>query len=174
MTPAIAALERHGIAYGVHEYDRGDEVRGFGREAAEALGLSFEQVFKTLLLSVEPGRPASLTGNDAREQVPGHVANQIVAVVPVSCSVSMKRAAAAVGAKRARMCEPAVAERVTGYVVGGMSPLGQRKRLVTAIDESAELFDRIYVSGGRRGLDVSVAPRDLVTLLDATVAPLTA
>ena len=174
VTPAISALELHGAQFGVHEYDRGDELRGFGREAAEALGVPFDQVFKTLLLELEhaegtASRPASgSTGGAARQ------AAHAVAVVPVSCMVSLKRAAAAVGAKRARMCDPAVAERLTGYVVGGMSPFGQRTSLPTVLDETVELFDRIYVSGGRRGLDVSVAPTDLVELLDATVAPITA
>ena len=156
MTPATVLLEREGVPFEVHEYDRGDELRDFGREAAESLGLPYDQVFKTLLITVD----------DARDPV--------VVVVPVSCTVSMKLAAAAVGAKKAAMCDPAVAERVTGYVVGGISPLGQRKTLRTVVDESAELFDTIYVSGGRRGLDLALAPDDLVRLLGATIAPITA
>lgn len=159
MTPAILMLEAAGVAFGVHEYERGDELRDFGREAAEQLGLDADQVFKTLLIDVGAGDAA---------------ADPVVVVVPVSCSVSMKAAAAAVGAKRAVMCDPARAERVTGYVVGGISPFGQRKRLRTVVDESAELFDLVYVSGGRRGLDVSVPPAALVDLLDATVADITA
>ena len=98
----------------------------------------------------------------------------VVVVVPVSCMVSMKLVAAAVGAKKAVMCDPADAERITGYVVGGISPLGQRKPLRTVLDETVELFDTVYVSGGRRGLDIAVAPADLIRLLDATVAPITA
>ena len=156
MTPAIALLEANGIAFDVHEYDRGDEQRDFGREAAEALGLPFDQVFKTLLVTVDGER------------------DPVVVVVPVSCMVSMKLAAAAVGAKKAAMCDPADAERITGYVVGGISPIGQRKRLQTVLDETVELFDTIYVSGGRRGLDIAVAPTDLAALLDATIAPITA
>lgn len=154
MTPAIAQLEREGVEFTVHEYDRGDELRNFGQEAAEALGLPPDQVFKTLLVDV-----------DARR-------DPVVVVVPVSCQVSMKLAAAAVGAKKATMCDPTDAERITGYVVGGISPLGQRKRLRTVLDETVELFDTIYVSGGRRGLDIGVAPVDLVRLLDAVVAPI--
>ncbi len=152
-------MEKHGIAFGVHEYDRGDELRDFGREAAEALGLAFDQVFKTLLVDTE--------GGDAPR-------DPVVVVVPVSCMVSMKLVATAVGAKRASMCDPDAAERITGYVVGGISPLGQRKQLITVLDESVELFDTIYVSGGRRGLDISLSPTDLAGLLDAVVAPITA
>ncbi|MGB3736730.1 MAG: Cys-tRNA(Pro) deacylase [Ilumatobacter sp.] len=159
MTPAVVLMEKHGIAFGVHEYDRGDELRDFGREAAEALGLAFDQVFKTLLVDTE--------GGDAPR-------DPVVVVVPVSCMVSMKLVATAVGAKRASMCDPDAAERITGYVVGGISPLGQRKQLITVLDESVELFDTIYVSGGRRGLDISLSPTDLAGLLDAVVAPITA
>ncbi len=150
-------LERSGVVFDVHEYERGDELRDFGREAAERLGLPFEQVFKTLLLDV--------AGGDRGETV--------VVVVPVGSMVSMKAVAAAVGAKRATMCDPAAAERLTGYVVGGISPLGQRRRLTTVLDESVESFDRIYVSGGRRGLDISLSPSDLAQLTAATIAPLT-
>lgn len=156
MTPAIALLERENITFAVHEYDRGDELRDFGREAAAALGLAPDQVFKTLLVDVDGER------------------DPVVVVVPVSCMVSMKLVAAAVGAKKAVMCDPADAERITGYVVGGISPLGQRKPLRTLLDETVELFDTVYVSGGRRGLDIAVAPDDLIRLLDATVAPITA
>ena len=159
MTPAVVLLERQGVAFGVHEYDRGDELRDFGREAAEALGLDFDQVFKTLLVDTE--------GGDAPR-------DPVVVVVPVSCMVSMKLVAAAVGAKKAAMCDPEAAERITGYVVGGISPLGQRKLLTTVLDESVELFDTIYVSGGRRGLDISLSPTELAELLDAVVAPITA
>lgn len=164
MTPAIALLEARGIAFGIHEYDRGDELTDFGREAADALGLDHERVFKTLLVDVIGGS----------EQSGSRGAATVVAVVPVSCLVSMKLLAAAVGAKRATMCDPAVAERLTGYVVGGISPLGQRQRLPTVLDETVELFDTIFVSGGKRGLDISVAPDALCAVLDATVAPITA
>lgn len=159
VTPATAVLDAAAIEYGLHEYERGEELRGFGLEAAERLDLDPDQVFKTLLLSVEGGSGPS---------------DPVVVIVPVSCSVSMKAVAAAVGAKKAAMCDPSVAERITGYVVGGISPLGQRRRLTTVVDETAELFDTVYVSGGRRGLDISLAPSDLIALLDASVANVTA
>jgi len=158
MTPATVALDAAGVSYGVHEYERGEELRGFGVEAAEQLGLDPDQVFKTLLVRVEGGSAPN---------------DPVVVIAPVSCSVSMKATAGAVGGKRATMCDPNDAERITGYVVGGISPLGQRKRLVTVVDESAELYDEIYVSGGRRGLDISVAPAALIELLDAGVADIT-
>lgn len=154
VTPAVVALDAAGIAYTIHEYERGEDLRDFGREAAEQLGLDHDQVFKTLVVVADD--------------------ELIVAVVPVSCQLSMKRVAAAVGAKRAVMCEPARAERSSGYIVGGISPIGQRKPLRTVVDESAELFDVVYVSGGRRGLDIGLAPSDMVDILDAVVAPITA
>lgn len=154
MTPAVVALEAAGVAFTVHQFDHDPAVRDYGREAADAIGADHDQVFKTLLV-VADGKPA-------------------VAIVPVSCQLSLKLAGSALGTKRADMCEPALAERTTGYVVGGISPLGQRKLLPTVIDETCEMWDTIYVSGGRRGLDLGVAPADLVALLGATVAPLTA
>ena len=156
MTPAISLLEASGVAYSVHEYERGEELKDFGREAAESLGLPFDQVFKTLVVDLDDGRGLA------------------VAVLPVSCLLSMKLVAAALGAKRATMADQRAAERSSGYVVGGISPLGQKRVLPTVLDESAELFDEIYVSGGRRGLDIAVAPADLIELLDAVVAPITA
>jgi Cys-tRNA(Pro)/Cys-tRNA(Cys) deacylase len=150
MTPAVRALEVAGVAFTLHEYDHDPGVRSFGLEAADALGLDRDQVFKTLLVTAD--------GEHA------------VAIVPVSAQLSLKAVAAALGRKRAELCDPAVAQRVTGYVVGGISPLGQRQRLPTVIDETCVLYDTVYVSGGRRGLDVGVAPDDLVRLLDAVVA----
>ena len=154
MTPAIVELEAAGIEHTLHPYDHAGGELGYGLEAASALGVDPDQVFKTLL--VDGG---------------GQLA---VAVIPVTCKLSLKLAASALGLKRAEMCDPALAERSTGYVVGGISPFGQRRRLPTVIDESAELYARIFVSGGKRGLDVEVAPGDLVAHLAATVAPLTA
>jgi Cys-tRNA(Pro)/Cys-tRNA(Cys) deacylase len=148
------ALEQAGIDYTIHEYDRGDDLHDFGREAADALGLDHDQVFKTLVVVADD--------------------EMVVAVVPVSCQLSMKRVAAAVGSKKATMCDPSAAERSSGYIVGGISPIGQRKRLRTVIDETAELFDEVYVSGGKRGMDIGVAPGDLIAVLDAIVAPITA
>jgi len=147
-------LEAAGIDFTIHEYERGDDLRDFGREAAEALGLDHDQVFKTLVVVADD--------------------ELIVAVVPVSCQLSMKRIAVAAGAKKAVMCDPARAERSSGYIVGGISPIGQRKVLRTVVDESADLFDVVYVSGGKRGMDIGLAPADLVRVLDAVVAPITA
>lgn len=154
MTPAVRALEVAGIEFSTHAFDHYSANRNYGREAADALGVDRKQVFKTLIV-IADGKPA-------------------VAIVPVSCQLSLKAAAAALGTKRVEMCDTKLAERTTGYVVGGISPFGQRKRLPTTIDETCQLYERIYVSGGRRGLDLGIAPADLVALLDATVAPITA
>ena len=150
MTPAIRVLESAGLWFRVHPYERSDELRDFGREAADALGVEHDRVFKTLIVQGD-GSPA-------------------VAIVPVSCTVGLKAVGAALGVKRVEMCEQTTAERVTGYVVGGISPLGQKRSLPTVIDETAELHDTVFVSGGRRGLDVEVAPCDLITLTGAVVA----
>lgn len=147
-------LENAGIAHTIHEYDRGGDLHDFGREAADALGLDHDQVFKTLVVVADD--------------------ELVVAIVPVSCQLSMKRVASAMGAKKATMCDPARAERSSGYIVGGISPIGQRKRLRTVIDETAELFDTVFVSGGKRGMDIGLAPADLIGVLEATVAPITA
>lgn len=157
MTPAINELVAAGTRYSVHEYERSDVLQDFGVEAADKLGLDRDQVFKTLLVTYE------------RAGTPNHA----VGVVPVSGRLDLKAIATALGAKRVEMCDPGLAERVTGYVVGGISPLGQRKRLPTVIDETAMSFDIIYVSGGKRGLDIGVAPQDLANLLDAVVADIT-
>ncbi len=150
MTPAINELERSGVPFSVHEYERGESLHDFGREAAEKLGLDPDQVFKTLLVTVDGG--------------------QAVAIVPVSGKLGLKAIGRALGSKRVELCDPALAERITGYVRGGISPFGQKRRLPTVLDEMATVFDTIYVSGGRRGLDVGVAPGDLIRVLAATVA----
>lgn len=149
-TPATVALERAGVAFTLHPYEHDPAAASYGLEAAERLGLDSQAVFKTLLAEVD-GR-------------------LVVGVVPVSGQLDLKALAAAVGGKRAAMADPATLERATGYVLGGISPLGQKKRLSTVIDESALDRPTVYVSGGKRGLDLGLAPRDLVTLLDATVA----
>jgi len=154
VTPAVNELDRSGVAYSLHEYERGDDLHDFGIEAADKLGLDPDQVFKTLLVTIDDGHA--------------------VAIVPVSTKLALKAVGRALGAKRAEMCDPAVAERLTGYVRGGISPFGQKKRLPTVIDEMATVFDTIYVSGGKRGLDVGVAPGDLIALLDAIVADIAA
>ncbi len=157
-TPAIVHLERAGVAFTVHEFRHEPGSRNYGLMAAEAIGVDPDRVFKTLVATVE-GLPG-----DAH----------VVAIVPVSAQLSLRSLAAAVGAKRAEMCPPAAAERLTGYVVGGISPFGQRKRLRTVLDEMSILHDTIFVSGGKRGLDVEVAPDELARLLDAVVAPIAA
>ncbi|WP_020573447.1 Cys-tRNA(Pro) deacylase [Actinopolymorpha alba] len=153
-TPAVVALQRASVNHTLHPYDHdsgaGGAGRGYGVEAAEALGIAPERIFKTLLAEVD-----------------GQLA---VAVVPVSSTLDLKAFAAALGSKRAQMADPAAAERATGYVVGGISPLAQRRRLRTVIDDSAQTLASVYVSAGRRGLQVELAPADLVALCDAVVA----
>ena len=151
-TPATVALARAGVAHELRPYRHDPGATSYGLEAATALGVPPEQVFKTLLAKVD-GR-------------------LVVAVVPVSGSLDLKALAAAVGGKRAEMAEAAEAQRSTGYVVGGISPLGQRKPLPTVVDETAAAFDTVLVSAGRRGLDVSLAPDDLVRLTGARLAPI--
>lgn len=150
-TPAIVALVAAGVAHTVHpyEHDAASGV-GYGLEAAAALGIPAEQVYKTLMTDVD----GALT----------------VAVVPVVGKLDLKALAAAVGGKKAAMAERAAAERATGYVVGGISPLGQKTPHPTVVDETVELYDVVYVSGGRRGLDVGLAPADLIALTGALVA----
>jgi Cys-tRNA(Pro)/Cys-tRNA(Cys) deacylase len=134
----LLVLERAGVAHSQHPYDVDPDEPDYGRLVAAAIGIAEALVFKTLVVQAD-GRP-------------------VVAVVPVSGHLSLKLLATAVGAKRAEMAEPEVAERLTGYVVGGISPLGQRKRLPTVIDISVRALDTMYVSAGRRGLQVGVAP----------------
>ena len=149
-TPATVALTRAGVAFTVHAYDHDPAAASYGLEAADALGLDPARVFKTLLADVD--------------------GSLVVAIVPVSGQLDLKALAAAVGGKRAVMADPSVAERSTGYVVGGISPVGQKRRLRTVLDDSAEAHATIYVSGGRRGLDLELAPDDLARVTDATRA----
>ena len=150
-TPALLALARAGVAHTVHTYEHDPATpAGYGLEAAHALGLAPEQVFKTLLADVD----GTLT----------------VAVVPVTTTLDLKALASAVGGKRAAMANPRDAERATGYVVGGISPLGQKTPHPTVVDETVELFEAVYVSGGRRGMDIGLAPADLVAMTGAVVA----
>ena len=150
-TPATALLTKNGVAHVLHAYEHGSG-QAYGPEAAEELGLDPARVFKTLVADVD-GR---LT----------------VAVVPVTASLDLKALAAAVGGKRARMAEVTVAERVTGYVAGGISPLGQRKRLPTVIDVTAGDLETMFCSAGRRGLEMELAPDALQHLTNATFAPM--
>ena len=148
-TPAIAAAERAGIEFHVHSYEHDQTSESYGLEAVEKLGLDRPRVFKTLVVEID-GRPA-------------------VALVPVALQLDLK----ALG-KRSSMAGRALAERVTGYVVGGISPLGQRRALPTTIDSSALEHETIYVSAGRRGLEIELAPADLVRLTNAVVRPIAA
>jgi Cys-tRNA(Pro)/Cys-tRNA(Cys) deacylase len=150
-TPATALLAKQRVTHQVHSYDHG-AGQAYGPEAAERLGLDPERVFKTLVAEVD----GALT----------------VGVVPVSATLDLKALASAVGGKRARMADVTAAERATGYVAGGISPLGQRKRLPTVIDASAQQWETVFCSGGRRGLEIELAPAELVRLCEATVAPI--
>jgi Cys-tRNA(Pro)/Cys-tRNA(Cys) deacylase len=141
VTPAVRAARAAGIAHSVHEYAAAGG-RGYGAEAAAALGIPPARVFKTLV--------ARLDG-----------AGLAVAIVPVAAQLDLKRLAAAAGAKRAEMAPPREAERATGYVRGGISPLGQRRRLPTFLDASALGFETVFVSGGRRGLELELPPQAL-------------
>jgi Cys-tRNA(Pro)/Cys-tRNA(Cys) deacylase len=153
-TPALVILQRSGVDFSVHTYAHDPAAESFGMEAAEALDLDPATVFKTLLAEVDGA--------------------STVAIVPVTGQLDLKGLAAARGGKRARMMDVAAAERMTGYVAGGISPLGQRKALPTVIDASAEGLATIYVSGGQRGLDIGIAPADLLRLTGATYAPIAA
>ena len=149
-TPATVALTRAGVAFTEHVYAHDPGATSYGTEAADALGLEPTRVLKTLFASVD-GR-------------------LVVGIVPVAGQLDLKALAAAVGGKKAVMADPADAERATGYVVGGISPVGQKRAHPTVLDESAMAFDEVYVSGGRRGLDLGLAPADLVRVTGATVA----
>jgi Cys-tRNA(Pro)/Cys-tRNA(Cys) deacylase len=157
-TPAMVALQRAGVAFTAHEFVNDPTERSYGLAAAKAIGVDPDRVFKTLLADVS--MPTGVV--------------QVVGIVPVSAQLSLKELSAAVGGKRAEMCAPANAERITGYVVGGISPFGQKKQLRTAIDETCQLSDTIFVSGGRRGLDIELAPADLIAVLAAVVASIAA
>ena len=151
-TPATVALTKAGVSFSEHAYDHDPHAASYGLEAAEVLGLDPAQVFKTLFTSVD-GR-------------------LVVGIVPVSGQLDLKAVAAAVGGKKAAMADPAAAERATGYVVGGISPVGQKRPHPTVLDESAMAFDVVYVSGGRRGLDLGLSPHDLARVTNAIVAPI--
>ena len=151
MTPGIDIARKAGIEHTVHEYAHDPSSESYGLEAAEKLGVEKLRVFKTLVVSLD-GRALA------------------VGVVPVSAMLGMKRIARAAGAKKASMAAPTEVERVTGYVLGGVSPLGQKKRLRTFIDASAAAFQTIYVSAGRRGLEIELSPHDLKALTGASFA----
>jgi Cys-tRNA(Pro)/Cys-tRNA(Cys) deacylase len=149
-TPAMVMLERSGIEFAVHAFDHDlvdAEELGYGRAAAHALGVDESRVFKTLLAQSEK--------------------SAVVAIVPVSSQLSLKALAQVLGVKRCEMVPVNDAQRITGYVVGGISPFGQKKKLLTVVDESASDLSTMFVSGGRRGLDIEVAPTELIRVLDA-------
>ncbi|OCR22650.1 hypothetical protein AFK24_23035 [Pseudomonas syringae] len=152
MTPALDLLKKVRAEHRVHSYEHDPKAASYGLEAAEKLGLNPQQVFKTLLASTEKGE-------------------LLVAVVPVVGTLDLKALAHAAGAKKTEMADPAAAQRSTGYLLGGISPLGQKKRLRTFIDPSAEAFETIYVSAGRRGLEVELAPAVLAEQTKAIFAP---
>lgn len=158
-TPATQALVKGKVAHRVHSYFRDAGNASYGAEAVDALagqlGLEPAQILKTLVIKTSDGTLA-------------------VAVLPVPAKLSLKAAAAALGASKAVMAEQAEAQRSTGYVLGGISPLGQRKRLPTVIDASAATWDRVLCSAGRRGLEIDLAPADLARLTGAVLAPITA
>lgn len=149
-TPATVALTKAGIGFAPHVYSHDDAVTDFGAEAARELGVAAERVFKTLLVETDAGLG--------------------VGIVPVTGQLDVKALAGALGAKRAAMADKALAERKTGYVVGGISPIGQKTRLPTVIDDSAFAFETVFVSGGRRGFDLELAPADLATITGARTA----
>ncbi len=150
-TPAFAVLDAAAVQYTAHSYEHDPRADSYGLEAAEALDVDPARVFKTLL--VDLGETLA------------------VGVVPVTGRLDLKGVARALGAKKAQLADPAVAERATGYVVGGISPLGQRRRLPTVVDASASDWETILVSAGRRGLEVELSPVDLVRLTAATLSP---
>lgn len=151
-TPATVALTEAQIEFTSHTYDHDPQAPSYGMEAAQALGRPPAEVFKTLIAQVD-SRPH-------------------VAIVPVDRTVNLKALAAAVGGKRADMAPADLAQRLTGYVLGGISPIGQRTTLPTVLDESAQNHEWIYVSGGSRGFDVGLAPVDLAAITSAVIAPI--
>jgi Cys-tRNA(Pro)/Cys-tRNA(Cys) deacylase len=153
MTPAINLLRKHGIAHQVLEYRHDPGAASYGGEAVDKLGLDARSVFKTLLAATEKGE-------------------LLVAIVPVAGQLDLKALAVAAGCRKCEMADVQAAQRATGYLVGGISPLGQKKRLRSFLDASALALDALHVSAGRRGLEVSLAPQDLAGLISAVSAPI--
>lgn len=154
MTPAVIALQRLGVEHRLLEYRHDPAVKAYGLEAAQALDLPPAAVFKTLVIAAPDGR-------------------LFMALAPVTGELDLKRAAAALGCKRLAMAEGPAAARATGYVLGGISPFGQRRRLEAVVDASVREHERVYVSGGRRGLEIELSPRDLIQQAGAGLATIT-
>jgi len=155
MTPAINLLKKNKCDFKIHKYDHDPECTNFGEEAALKLGLDENQVYKTLLVELTPKE-------------------LVVCVLPVANQLSLKEVASAFDVKKAVMANKDEAQKVTGYLLGGISPLGQKKLLRTVLDESVNKFETIFVSGGKRGLDIEVKPKDLEVLLKAKIGKITA
>ena len=153
MTPAIKLLERGKHAHSVLKYEHDKQAESFGLEAVEKLSLQAPTVFKTLVAELDSGK-------------------LVVAIVPVTHQLNLKQLAKAAKAKKAQMVPPVKVESTTGYVLGGVSPLGQKKALPTFIDDSAQQFELIYCSAGKRGLEIALSPQVLASLTRATFAPL--
>ena len=151
MTPAINLAKQHNLDYQLHEYTHDTSAVSYGLEAAEKLHVDAAQIFKTLVVQMENGTLA-------------------VAILPVMHTLNFKKMTKALGCKKVTMAEPKMVERSTGYVLGGVSPLGQKKRLTTIIDSSAQALPTIYVSAGRRGLEIEMPPKQLAVVLNAHFA----
>ncbi len=154
MTPAIIFLKKHKITHVIHEYEHDSKSESYGLEAAEKLGVDELRVFKTLVVAVDNNELA-------------------VGVVPVSSMLNMKLMAKALGAKKVAMADKVLVARTTGYVLGGVSPLAQKKRLKTVADSSVKNYETVFISAGRRGLEIELSPSDLIKLTNAITADIT-